>query len=465
MYIEQIYTKCLAEASYYIESNGEAAVIDPLRETQPYLDLAEERGAKIKYVFETHFHADFVSGHIDLARTSNAKIVFGPLANTSYQIYNAKDGEQFDLGSIQIVAMHTPGHTKESTVWLLKDENGRDHCIFTGDTLFIGDVGRPDLSQKDGTMTSEDMAAMLYDSLRTKIMPLADEVMVYPAHGAGSACGKSMSKETFATLGHQKIHNYALQDISKEQFVKELTTGILPAPQYFAKNATLNKSGYDPIEEVLQRGTKGLSPEEVRNFIKEGALLLDVRKPDDFALGHAKGSLFIGLDGSFAVWVGTLIENLNQGIIVLAPEGREKEATKRLARVGYDNCLGYVDGGLAALVDADFEIGNVSEVSAKELEMQMEASDLSIVDVRKPGEYDSCSITGAQHYALDFIHNQEEVINAETDTFVHCAGGYRSMIAISILKKRGYDKLVNVKGGMSAIKQTTIPLSEMACSM
>ncbi len=464
MYIEQIYTKCLAEASYYIESNGEVAIIDPLRESEPYIELAKKRNAKIKYVFETHFHADFVSGHIDLARKTGSQIIFGPMAETAYEIHNAKDMEVFKIGDISLTALHTPGHTKESTVYLLKDEQGKDHSLFTGDTLFIGDVGRPDLSQKDGVTTTEDMAGMLYDSLRTKIMPLADDVIIYPAHGAGSACGKNISKETFSTLGNQKITNYALQGISREDFIKELVTGILPAPQYFAKNANLNKNGYESIDEVMSRGANALNPNQVKDALENGAILLDVRGSGDFAQKHIKDSLFIGLDGAFAVWVGTLIENIKQEIVVISDEGREEEATKRLARVGYDNCIGFAKGGVGTLANSGFEVATISEVSADKLESIMELNDVPILDVRKPGEYDNTHIVNANLYPLDFINEKELELDQNQETYVHCAGGYRSMIAISILMQRGERKLINVLGGMGAISKTTIPSTSMVCS-
>lgn len=340
MLVQQLYTQCLAQGAYFIVSDGEAAIIDPLRETQPYLNLLTQNQANLKYIFETHFHADFVSGHVDLANKTNAQIVYGPQAQTTYKSHVAKDNEEFKVGKLTIKVLHTPGHTLESTTYLLLDEHKKPHCIFTGDTLFIGDVGRPDLAIKS-TLTQEDLAGMLYDSLRNKIMTLPDDVLVYPAHGAGSACGKNMSKETFDTLGNQKKTNYALANISKQDFIKELTTGILPPPQYFAKNAALNKEGYHSFDEVMQKGSKALSVNEFEADIKKGALVLDVRKAAEFAKGHVPNALFIGLDGQFAPWVGALVTDLKQPIILVTPEGKEEETVMRLSRVGYDNCLGY----------------------------------------------------------------------------------------------------------------------------
>jgi hydroxyacylglutathione hydrolase len=463
MYIEQMYTNCLSEAAYYIESNGEAAIIDPLRETAPYLEMAKQRGATIKYVFETHFHADFVSGHVDLAKATGATIVYGPTAKTSYEIHEAQDGEQFSIGDISITTLHTPGHTPESTTWLLKDESGKDHAIFSGDTLFIGDVGRPDLAIKSGEITKEDLAGLLYDSLRNKIMPLTDDVLVYPAHGAGSACGKNLSDETFATLGNQKQTNYALQDISREDFVVELTTGIMPAPQYFSKNAMLNKNGYDSIGEVMERGVHALSAEEVKQEQQNGALIIDTRDKDDFVQGFIPGSMFVGLDGSYAVWVGTLVTDIKKRIVVIADTGREEEAVKRLARVGYDNTIGYLDGGIEAWTAAGNALDQVNNITANELEALQQSGTVNVLDARKPGEYDSEHMQDAQSYPLDYIQSHLNDLDKDKTYQVHCKSGYRSLIAVSILKANGYQNLMNVTGGFDAIKETEIPKTAYVC--
>jgi hydroxyacylglutathione hydrolase len=454
MYIEQLYTGCLAEAAYYIESEGEAAIIDPLRETEPYIQKAAARNTRIKYIFETHFHADFVSGHVDLAKKTGAKIVFGPNAQTSYDAYSAKDGEVFEIGKIKIKVLHTPGHTLESSTFLLIDENDKNHCIFTGDTLFIGDVGRPDLAIGNG-LTQEDLAGMLYDSLRSKIMPLEDDVIVYPAHGAGSACGKKMSDETFATLGQQKETNYALQDISREGFIKELTTGIMPAPQYFAKNAMLNKGGYESIDSAMQKGTKALSADEVEQLQSQGALVLDTRHQKEFCAGHIPNAWFIGLGGQFAVWAGTLIENLNQPIIIIADEGKAEEAVLRLARVGYDNCIGYLAGGVEAWKNAGKEVATLTSVEATTL-----SGEEKIVDARKPSEFEESHVKGAISYPLDFINSHLNQLNKDETYHIHCRSGYRSVIACSILQANGYKKLVDVAGGYLAIEKTGLPLEK-----
>jgi len=454
MIVEQLYTGCLAQGAYYIESEGEAAVIDPLRETTPYIRKAERAGAQIKYVFETHFHADFVSGHIDLARKTGAKIVYGPNANTTYEAYHATDGEVFTLGRVQIKALHTPGHTLESTTYLLIDENGKDHAIFTGDTLFIGDVGRPDLAIK-GNLTEHDLAGMLYDSLHTKIMPLADDLIVYPAHGAGSACGKNMSKETTDTLGNQKRFNYALQAKSKDQFVKQVLDGLTTAPQYFAQNARLNKEGYESIDRVMKRGSHPLSPDAFELAINDtAALLLDVRDAADFAAGFIPNSINIGLNGSFAPWVGALIPDLKQPIALVTPVGQEAETVLRLARVGYDNCIGYLEGGFAAWQSAGKEIDTVETISAAEFVKRHEHNpDSMVVDVRKETEFEPEHIAGAENIPLDTLNDHMATIPRAEPVYVHCAGGYRSMVANSILKARGFDKVVNVEGGIEAIKQ------------
>lgn len=463
MKIEQMYTGCLAEAAYYIESEGEVAIIDPLRETDPYIEKAQANGAKIKYIFETHFHADFVSGHIDLARKSGATIVYGPNANPEYDIYSAHDGEVFEIGKLKIKVLHTPGHTLESTTYLLIDENGKNHAIFTGDTLFIGDVGRPDLAIKTD-LTKEDLAGMLYESLQNKIMPLEDDVIVYPAHGAGSACGKNMSKETTDTLGHQKEVNYALKATDKEQFIKEVTADIPPAPQYFQKNAMMNKLGYDSIDEVMDKGLKALSPDDIEEEMRQGALLLDTRQAQDFNKGFIPGSLFIGLDGSFAVWVGTLITDLHQKIIVLTDKGRESEAVLRLARVGYDNSIGYVDGGIEAWRAAGKPVDTITSITADELNAKLQSGTVeNLIDVRKPSEYDAEHAEAATNFPLDFINEHLNDLDKDKTYHIHCAGGYRSMIAASILRQQGYKNLVDIIGGFNAIAKTDIPKTAFVC--
>jgi len=464
MKIEQIYTGCLAQGAYYIESEGEVAIIDPLREIQSYIDKANSENAKIKYVFETHFHADFVSGHIDLAKKTGATIVYGPGAETSYDIHSAKDSEEFKLGNITIKVLHTPGHTLESTTYLLIDENGKNHAIFSGDTLFLGDVGRPDLAIKSD-LTKEDLAAMLYDSLRDKIMPLADDVIVYPAHGAGSACGKNLSKETVGTIGDQKKTNYALrEDMTKEEFVKEVLDGMPPPPQYFAKNAMMNKTGYDAFEHVLKTGNVPLNPEDFEAMANhEEALVLDVRSQEDFVKAHIPNSIFIGLNGQFAPWVGALITDLKQPIILVVPEGKSEEAVTRLSRVGYDNTLGYLEGGLEAWKAAGKEIETLESISADEFANRAKKQELNVLDVRKDGEYTSSHLEDAQHFALDFINQNMNQVDKDKTYYVHCAGGYRSVIAASILKARGFNNLVDIAGGFSAIKKTDLKTTEFVC--
>ena len=447
MKIEQIYTGCLAQGAYYIESEGEVAIIDPLRETKPYLERVNKDNATIKYIFETHFHADFVSGHLDLAQKSGATIVYGPDAPTEYEKHNAKDGETFKLGAVTIKVLHTPGHTPESTTYLLLDENDKEHAIFTGDTLFIGDVGRPDLAQKKGDLTKEDLAGWLYDSLRNKIMTLPDEVIVYPAHGAGSACGKNMSSETWSTLGLQKATNYALRaDMTKDEFIKEVTDGLLPPPQYFAKNAAMNKTGYDSFEEVMKRGAVALSPRAFEAAANEqDALILDVRDKKEFIKGFIPNSIFIGIDGSFAPWVGALVPDLRQVILIVAPEGREEETVKRLARVGYDNAIGYLDGGFENWQSENREVDSIETITTNEFTNQY-SKDLNVLDVRKPGEWEAEHIETAQHFPLDFINNHLSEIDKNKHYFVHCRSGYRSTVTVSILKARGFDKFTNIHG-------------------
>jgi len=467
MLVEQIYTGCLAQGAYYIESNGEAVVIDPLRESEPYISRAAHSGARIKYVLETHFHADFVSGHLELARATGAQIVFGPGANTGFGAHNAKDGERLKVGELEIEVLHTPGHTPESTTYLLRDPQGRNYALFTGDTLFIGDVGRPDLAA-GSSLSTEDMAGMLYDSLRNKIMPLGDEVIVYPAHGAGSACGKNMSKETNDTLGHQKQVNYALRaDLSKGDFILELTTGIPAPPAYFPLNVHLNKHGYAALHDVLSRGTRPLTPEAFRQVAEqEQALILDTRKPEAFAAGHIPGSINIGIDGGFAPWVGTLIPDIGQRILLVTDPGREQEVVTRMARVGYDHAMGYLDGGLSAWVAAGFAIDRIHSISVEEfVRMKLAHPDYGILDVRKPGEYQSEHLEEAELLPLDSINELQQKINPNRDYFVHCAGGYRSMIFVSIQKARGFHRLINVEGGMAAIRKSgQFTLQTSACS-
>jgi len=463
MKIEQIYTGCLAEAAYYIESNGEAAIIDPLREVATYLKKAEKAGAAIKYIFETHFHADFVSGHVDLAEKSGAQIVYGPTAKTAFESYIAKDGEQFKIGDLTITALHTPGHTLESTTYLLTDEHGKDHCIFSGDTLFIGDVGRPDLAQK-GDLTMEDLAGMLYDSLNSKIKPLANDVIVYPAHGAGSACGKSMSKETFDTLGHQKEVNYALKAETKEQFIKEVTDGIMPPPQYFAKNAAINKGGVESIDDVFEKGLNALTPQAFEDTANQtGAILLDTRDPQIFAKGFIPNAINIGLNGQFAPWVGALITDLQQPILLITEAGKEEETITRLTRVGYDNTIGYLEGGFESWIATDKEIDTIESISATAFETAANEGEIIALDVRKPGEYESEHLEFTLSRPLDYIDDWMSEINPKSTYYIHCAGGYRSMVAASILKSRGVENVIDVAGGYGAIKSTGLKRTDFAC--
>ncbi|MGD1839367.1 MAG: rhodanese-like domain-containing protein [Thermonemataceae bacterium] len=459
MKIEQIYTGCLAQGAYYLYSDGEAAIIDPLREIAPYLKRAAKDKAKIKYVFETHFHADFVSGHLTLAEKTDASIVYGPLAQPSFEAHIAQDGETFKVGKLTIKVLHTPGHTLESTTYLLLDEQGKEYAIFTGDTLFLGDVGRPDLAQKAANMTQEELAGMLYDSLQQKIMPLPDEVIVYPAHGAGSACGKNMSNETQDTLGNQKATNYALKATSKEQFIKEVTDGLLTPPGYFPLNVKMNKEGYEAIDKVLTEGLKPLTPAAFEALAREtGALILDVRTPQDFAQGHVPGSIFIGLDGSFAPWVGELIVDVKQPILFIAPSGREEETIIRLSRVGFDNTLGYLAGGVAAWEAASKEIDTVTSVPAATLAKEQAEHPQNIIDVRKASEYIPAHIKGAHNLPLSEINEHLAQFPKEETFYLHCAGGYRSMIAASILKARGFHNLIDVQGGFKAIAATSLPI-------
>ena len=466
MKIEQIYTGCLAQGAYYIESNGEAAIIDPLRETRPYMERAEDNKVTIKYIFETHFHADFVSGHLDLAKKSGAQIVYGPNAKTEYEKHLATDGEVFKIGDVTITVLHTPGHTPESTTYLLKDKNGKEHAIFTGDTLFIGDVGRPDLAQKNGTITKEDLAGWLYDSLRMKIMTLPDDVLVYPAHGAGSACGKNMSSETWDTLGNQKKTNYALRaDMTKVEFIKEVTDGLMPPPQYFSLNAQLNKNGYGSIDAVMKKGSKALSPRAFESAANETeALILDVRSKEEFVKGFIPNSIFIGLDGSFAPWVGALITDMNQTILIVAPTRRNKETVKRIARVGYDNSIGYLKGGIEAWKKAGKEIDTIQTIGTDKFEhTYTKDKSIKILDVRKPSEWEGEHVEGSQNFALDFINKHMSEVNKGTLYYMHCRSGYRSTVAASILKARGFENLVNVQASFDDIAASEIPTTAFVC--
>lgn len=464
MKIEQIYTGCLAQGAYYITSGNEAAIIDPLREIGPYIERAERDGVKIKYIFETHFHADFVSGHVDLAKATGATIVYGPNASTAYEAHIAEDGELLKLGDVTFKILHTPGHTMESTCYLLQDENGKDTAVFSGDTLFIGDVGRPDLAQKAATMTQEQLAATLYHSLRTKIMTLADDVTVYPAHGAGSACGKNMSKETVSTIGEQKAMNYALRaDMTEAEFVKEVTDGLLPPPGYFGMNVAMNKNGYDSITEVMKRGMNALDPAAFEAAANEtGAVMLDTRKAADFAKGFIPNSISIGLEGTFAPWVGALLPDVKQEILLITEPGMEEETVTRLARVGYDHVIGYLKGGVEAWRSYSDEWDSIERISAVEFAKEYENKPI-VIDVRKPGEYSAEHVADAQSLPLDFLNNQLHELPKDQPFILHCQSGYRSIIAGSILKARGWDNFKEVEGGYKAISETNVPRTDFVC--
>ncbi len=462
MNIEQIYTKCLAQGAYYITSKDEAIIIDPLREIEPYLERAKKDNVKIKYILETHFHADFVSGHVDLAKKSGATIIFGPNADPKYDAYVAKDEESFQFGNLSFTLLHTPGHTMESSCFLLKNEQGENHSIFTGDTLFIGDVGRPDLAQKAANMTQEELAGLLFDSLQNKICPLSDEIIVYPAHGAGSACGKNLSTKTVSTIGEQKESNYALRNgITKEEFINELTDGILPPPGYFGINVSMNKNGYDSIDEVMHRSLKSLSIEEFKSHQLNDAVVLDTRTAVDFAKTHIPGSISIGLEGQFAPWVGAIFPNLNKKLILICPENKEEQTIQRLSRIGYDKVIGFLDGGIQTWVKSKNEIDSINRITAEELANSYTNKTI-IIDVRKPSEYDSGHINNAVSLPLDYINNNLVKYPKER-LFIHCAGGYRSIIAASILKANGYSNLCDVIGGYGAISKTEIPQTEFIC--
>ncbi len=466
MKIEQIYTGCLAQGAYYIESEGEAVVIDPLREVESYVQKAKANGAQIKYVFETHFHADFVSGHLDLSKQTGAPIVYGPTAEPSFKAHIAKDGEEFQVGHVSFKVLHTPGHTMESTCYLLRDEKGKDVALFSGDTLFIGDVGRPDLAQKAAHLSQDELAGLLFDSLRNKVMPLSDDIIVYPAHGAGSACGKNMSKETSDTLGHQKKTNYALRaDMSRDAFIKEVTEGLTTPPAYFPLNVMLNKEGYESIAEVMERGNHALSPEAFETAANEtGALVLDTRDPQTFARGFIPNSINIGIDGSFAPWVGALIPDIKQQILIVADDGREEEVITRLARVGYDHTIGFLKGGFESWKAAGKQVDHIVSITAEELAKNLSKDKVTVLDVRKPSEYKAEHMEGAINTPLDNINEQLSSLDKGQPYYVHCAGGYRSMIFASILKARGFDQLVDVKGGFKAIKESgALPVTDYVC--
>ena len=462
--IEQIYTGCLAQGAYYIESNGEVAIIDPLRETHTYMERAEKNGHSIKYIFETHFHADFVSGHVDLSNKTGAEIIYGPTAKTEFACTVAEDGQIFPLGNVSIKVLHTPGHTMESSCFLLLDENGREHSLFSGDTLFLGDVGRPDLAQKAANMTQEDLAGYLYDSLYGKIMPLPNDVMVYPAHGAGSACGKNMMKETMDSLGHQKEMNYALNQKSKADFIAAVTDGLTPPPAYFPMNVAMNKSGIAGFEEVMNNGMRALSADEFEAAV-EGteAVMLDTRAAADFAKGHIPRSISIGIDGQFAPWVGAIIADVKQPIVLIAPEGREEEVVTRLSRVGFDNILGHLSGGFATWEASGKETDTVNRITTDTFAAEFEAGTSYVLDVRKESEYRAEHVEEAYNKPLDFINDWFAEMGQQEGFFMHCAGGYRSMIAASILKSRGIHNFKEIEGGFGAIAKTQVPKTDFVC--
>lgn len=464
MKVEQIYTGCLAQGAYYITSNGEAAIIDPLRETQPYIDRLEKDGVKLKYIFETHFHADFVSGHIDLSKKTNAPIVYGATANPDFEAIIAEDNQVFEIGNIKMKVLHTPGHTMESSCFLLIDENGKETALFSGDTLFLGDVGRPDLAQKAANMTQEQLAGLLYDSLYTKILPLADDITVYPAHGAGSACGKNMMKETVDTLGNQKKMNYALNQPSKEAFIQSVTDGLLPPPAYFGMNVAMNKKGYESFDVVLKQGMKTLSPNEFEAVAESsGALILDTRNDKEFANGFIPQSINIGLAGDFAPWVGAMIVDVNQPILLVTDEGNEEEAVTRLSRVGFDHVLGYLQGGFDTWKNAGKETDTINRITAEQFASEVKIGESKVVDVRKESEYEAEHVDEAFSKPLAYINDWVKDIDPKEHFYMHCAGGYRSMIAASILQARGFRNFTEVAGGFNAIAQTNVPKTDFVC--
>lgn len=464
MKIEQIYTGCLAQGAYYIVSNGEAAIIDPLRETQPYLDRLEKDGVKLKYILETHFHADFVSGHLDLSKKTGAPIIYGPEAKPEFEAVVEKDGAILPLGDIKIKVLHTPGHTMESTTYLLMDETGKDHCIFSGDTLFLGDVGRPDLAQKAANMTQEQLAGTLFDSLMDKIMPLADDVIVYPAHGAGSACGKNMMKETVDTLGNQKRVNYALNQPSKEAFIAAVTDGLLPPPAYFGMNVAMNKKGYESFDKVLNNGMRGLSADAFEVATEtEGAIMIDTRDSKSFFKGFIPQSINIGINGDFAPWVGALVADVKQPILLITELGKEQETVTRLTRVGFDAILGHLEGGFETWVKAGKEVDTIHRISAKQFADAVDVNKDMVIDVRKESEYSAEHIENAYNKPLAFINEWIKDIDQNQHFYLHCAGGYRSMIAGSILQARGYRNFTEVEGGFKAIAETPVPRTNFIC--
>jgi hydroxyacylglutathione hydrolase len=464
MQIEQIYTGCLAQGAYYITSNGEAAIIDPLRETQPYIDRLQKDNVSLKYIFETHFHADFVSGHLDLAKKTGAPIIYGPNATCEFECVSSKDNQIFELGKIKIKVLHTPGHTMESTCFLLIDENGKDTALFSGDTLFLGDVGRPDLAQKATNMSQEDLAGFLYESLYNKIIPLADDIIVYPAHGAGSACGKNMMKETVDTLGNQKKINYALNQPDKQSFIKAVTEGLLPPPAYFGMNVSMNKKGYSSFDEVLYQGMRAL-PAEAFETVAEStdALIIDGRNDKEFAKSFIPQSVNIGLNGDFAPWIGTLIADVKQPILLVVEQGKEKEAITRLSRVGFDNVIGYLEGGFASWLKAEKETDSINRITAEEFSGKIIDNDSKIIDVRKESEYAAEHVENAYSKPLAYINDWIRDINPKEHFYLHCAGGYRSMIAASILQARGYRNFSEIEGGYNAISKTNIPKTDFVC--
>jgi hydroxyacylglutathione hydrolase len=465
MKIEQIYTGCLAQGAYYITSNGEAAIIDPLRETQPYIDRLEKDGVTLKYIFETHFHADFVSGHLDLSKKTGASIVYGPNAAPEFEFISAKDNQVFEIGDIKIKVLHTPGHTMESTTYLLIDADGNDYAIFSGDTLFLGDVGRPDLAQKAASMTQEQLAGLLFHSLRNKIMTLADDVIVYPAHGAGSACGKNMSKETVGSIGDQKATNYALRaNMTEEEFIKEVTDGLLPPPAYFGMNVAMNKSGIESFETVFNQGMKAINATEFEVVAEEtGALILDTRSNGDFAKGYVPQSINIGINGDFAPWVGALIGDVKQPILLVTDLGMEEETVTRLTRVGFDNLIGHLKYGFQAWKEAGFDVDTVNRITAEEFEKEVKIGESKVIDVRKESEYEAEHVEDAYSRPLAAINEWIKDINPEEHFFMHCAGGYRSMMAASILQARGYRNFSEIEGGFNAIAKTNVSKTDFVC--
>jgi glyoxylase-like metal-dependent hydrolase (beta-lactamase superfamily II)/rhodanese-related sulfurtransferase len=466
MKVEQMYTGCLAQGAYYIESNGEVAIIDPLREVKPYLEKASKAGAAIKYIFETHFHADFVSGHLDLSRQTGAPIIYGPTASPEFDAVIATDGQEFELGNVKIKVLHTPGHTMESSCYLLSDEEGVPYALFSGDTLFLGDVGRPDLAQKAANLTQEALAGLLYDSLMNKIMPLPDAVIVYPAHGAGSACGKNMMKETFDTLGNQKRMNYALRQPNKEAFIKEVTDGLLPPPRYFGMNVAMNKKGYEALDQVMETGMHGLDPDTFEQVADSmGALVLDVRKADDFSKGFIPRAINIGLEGQFAPWVGALIADVKQPLLLITYPGTEQETITRLARVGFDNILGYLEGGFETWAQSGKEVDTVQRISATQfVEETQSQPDATVIDVRKESEYRAEHMEDAYNKPLDFIHEWFMHIDDQAPFYLHCAGGYRSMMAASILKSKGIHNFKEVAGGFKAMAEAGVKKTDFVCA-